>query len=80
MTAAIRVTALWYEQATRLEVERGHVSARLTTEVGPLHMHLGSLGPETYREARRLAERLGAELVVAHDLRDAVAGWEQRDG
>ena len=34
--------------------------------------------PLSDEEARRIAARLGVELVVTHSLRDVVEGWKEK--
>lgn len=71
----LEVISAWYEQATESEERLGLVSLRLTTHWGGFSRGLGRLGPESLREARRIAGHLGLDLIAHEPLREMVAGW-----
>jgi hypothetical protein len=70
----VAVSAVWYEQGTRTHEERGLASVRLVTNVGD-YSRTVPLSRESFAETWRMARRIGASLVVAHELRSVVGDW-----
>lgn len=71
----MKVHSVWYERDV---IQTGHASARIATSDGEWYRGLGPIGPESLEEARRIAARLGVELVVAHSLREVVEDWKEK--
>lgn len=70
----LRVTTVWYEQPTARSIELGRAAVRIVTDAGHFHRDV-PLSAEGLADARSVAKLCGVDLVIALDLRDAVAGW-----
>lgn len=75
--AGIRVHSVWYLQQTARQEVEGRASVRLATSLGEFSRDV-EFSPEGLRTARLTARALGVDLVIAHDIREAIelAGWE----
>ena len=75
--SGIRVLRVWYLQPTARHEEIGKAAIRLATNLGEFYRDV-DFSPEGLRSARHTARALGVDLVIAHDIREAIdlAGWE----